>query len=61
VAQKGRNVAGSALSKSAAYGYFFDKALKTSRRTPTAGLFSRFADRFAHPAQNRIAVSPKSA
>jgi hypothetical protein len=50
-------MAGFALSKSAVYACFFDKALKTSRQMATAVRFSLFRDRFAQQAQKRIAAS----
>jgi len=56
VALKGRNVAAFALNKSVAYSYFFDKALKMSRRMPTAGFLRLLAKHFAQPAQGSSAA-----
>ncbi|MBT8068319.1 MAG: hypothetical protein KJO09_13840 [Gammaproteobacteria bacterium] len=61
MAQKGQNVAGFALIKSAAYDCFFDEALKKSRQMPTAVLFSRFAGRFARLAQIPVTALIKQA
>ena len=57
VAQKGRNMAGFALIKSAAYSYFFDEASKMSRQTATALVFKAFLLRFAQSARRRAVLA----
>ena len=50
MAEKGRNVAGFALDKSAIYSYFFDEVLEGGRDYATAARFDASAQSFAQRA-----------